>query len=78
MAIDHAALTDQIDGFTDLTQDQVAKASLVVAGNSVDAEEASIFLQMLGLHSGKSNPTDDDRRGSTMTLPAGKEPLPES
>jgi len=48
-SIGSGALTNVMIGFPQYTEEQVAAARFTVAANAVDAEEAALFLQMLGL-----------------------------
>ena len=50
MARDSRALTDQVDYFDELTEDQMARARLTVCANSANAAEATEMMMMLGIH----------------------------
>lgn len=50
MAIDHRCLTDEVEYFDPLTEDQKAKARRTIAGNAIDVDDAIEIMMMLGVH----------------------------
>lgn len=75
MGIDHSSLTDQVDYFNDLTDDQVVNARRIVAGHSEDGKDCSELLEMLGIHPTKSLPDEVPR--TAIRLPAASSAVTE-
>jgi len=63
MAIDHSCLTDEIEYFDPLNEDQKARARYTVAANAIDATDAVELMMALGIH-----PTQKDEENPRASL----------
>ena len=65
MPRDSKAITDLCEGFNPLTEEQQAKARLVVCANAIDVDDAIKLLMILGLH-----PDQEDEASSLVPVPS--------